>query len=125
MNTIPIEALRAMDERFGFDNLISLATCVGGTPHVRTVNGYYEGSAFYVITHAKSGKMQQIAENPVVGVCGEWFTGHATAESLNVIFEEWIDNGHIDQSDTNTIILRLKLTDGVLFDHGTRYDLKF
>ena len=140
MNSIPIEALRVMDERFGYDNLISLATCVNGVPYVRTVNAYYEGSAFYVITYAKSGKMQQIAENPSVAVCGEWFTGHAVAESmgwigkpsnfdmadkLRTVFEEWIDNGHVNEDDTNTIILRLRLTDGVLFDHGTRYDLKF
>lgn len=140
MNNTPIEALRAMDERFGFDNLISLATCFGSTPHVRTVNAFYEGGAFYVITHAESGKMQQIAENPVVAVCGEWFTGHAIAENigwmgkpanydmadkLRTVFAEWIDNGHVNQNDLNTIILRLRLTDGVLFVHGTRYDLKF
>ena len=140
MNSIPVEALRAMDLRFGCDSLISLATCTGGTPHVRTVNAYYEGGAFYVITYAKSGKMQQISENPAVAVCGEWFTGHAAAENMGWIrkpsnydiadklraaFAEWLDNGHVDESDTNTIILRLRLTDGVLFDHGTRYDLIF
>ena len=140
MSTIPIEALRIMDERFGFDNLIAIATCADGTPYVRAVNAYYEGSAFYVITHAKSNKMRQLAKNPVAAICGEWFTGHAVAENmgwigkpanadladkLNVVFDEWIDNGHIDQSDTNTIILRLRLTDGVLFSDGTRYDLQF
>lgn len=140
MNAIPIEALRIMDERFGYDNLISVATCTGGVPYVRTVNAYYEGSAFYVITHARSAKMRQIAENPVVAICGEWFTAHAVAESLgwiskpanhdiadtlNAVFDEWIDNGHVDQSDPNTIILRLRLTDGVLMAHGKRYDLQF
>lgn len=140
MNTIPFEALRIMDERFGFDNLISVATCADNIPHVRTVNAYYSGSAFYVITNAKSGKMKQIAQNPNVAICGDWFTGHAIAENLgwigkpsnadmadtlNTVFAEWIDNGHVDQSDTNTIILRLRLTDGVLFASGTRYDLKF
>ena len=140
MNTIPIEALRIMDERFGHDNLIAVATCADGIPYVRAVNAYYEGSAFYVITYAKSAKMGQIAENPTVAICGEWFTAHAVAESLgwigkpanadmadklNTVFAEWIDNGHIDQADTNTIILRLRLTDGVLMANGVRYELQF
>ena len=139
-NVIPIEALRAMDERFGFDNLIALATCENNIPHVRTVNAYYENGAFYVVTYAKSGKMQQIAANPTVAISGEWFTAHGVAESLGwicapknydmadklrTVFAEWYDNGHVNEDDTNTIILRIRLTDGVLFDHGARYDLKF
>lgn len=35
-------ALRILDERFGCDSLISLATINGDAPAVRTVNGYYE-----------------------------------------------------------------------------------
>lgn len=34
-------------------------------------------------------------------------------------------NGHINESDHNTIILRIRLTDAVLFSHGTRYDIDF
>jgi hypothetical protein len=29
------------------------------------------------------------------------------------------------ESDLNTCILRIKLTDGLLFNHGTRYDIDF
>ena len=140
MSIIPIEALRIMDERFGCDSLISLATCVEGVPYVRTVNAYYEGGAFYVITYALSGKMRQIAENPVVAISGEWFTAHGKAESLGhilapenfdmadklrCVFAEWNDNGHTNESDPNTIILKIRLTDAVLFSHGTRYDMDF
>lgn len=84
--------------------------------------------------------MKQIAENPVVAISGEWFTAHGTginlgyfenagnaeiAQKLRMAFKEWIDNGHNDFSDSNTIILCIKLTDGVLFSHGTRYDIDF
>lgn len=129
-----------MDERFGHDNLIALATVDGDSPAVRTVNAYYEDGCFYAVTYAPSGKMQHIAKNPQVAICGDWFTargfgenmGHILlpenadmADKLRKVFSEWYGNGHINEADPNTIILRMKLTDGVLFNHGTRYDIDF
>lgn len=127
-------------ERFGKDTLLALATLDGERPSVRTVDGYYADGAFYTITYALSGKMKQIAANPVVAVCGEWFTGHGVGESLGPLaaeanralketlqtaFAAWYDNGHINEADPNTVLLRVRLTDGVLMDHGTRYELDF
>lgn len=129
-----------MDERFGCDRLIALATMSDGVPSVRTVNAYYEDGCFFIITHALSGKMRQIAENPSVAICGDWFTAHGTGENighvcapenteiagkLRAVFAEWYGNGHVNESDKNTCILRIRLTDGVLFDHGTRYEIDF
>lgn len=139
-NGFPKEAREIMDMRFGCDSLIALATADGETPSVRTVNAYYEDDSFYVITYALSGKMQQISKNPTVAICGEWFTAHGTGENMGHIllpenaeiasklraaFVEWYDNGHINEADTNTCILRIRLTDGVLFSQGTRYDIDF
>lgn len=133
-----MSAAEIMTRRFGRDSVIALATASGGVPHVRYVDGFYEDGAFYVITHALSGKMRQIAENPQVAVAGEWFTGHGRAESLGWFgsvensalaerlrsaFAAWIDNGHNDFSDTNTCILRIHLTDGVVWQEGTCYTL--
>jgi len=132
------EAEAILQQRFGGDSLIALATCVDGVPHVRTVNSYYEDGAFYVLTYALSGKMQQIALNPTVAISGDWFTAHGRAENLGwfgseensaiaakmrEVFAAWIDNGHNDFSDQNTIILRITLTDGLLLSHGTRYEV--
>ena len=137
---IPARAREILDERFGCDSLIALATLEEGRPSVRTVNAYYEDGAFYTITWAKSGKMRQIAANPAVAVSGEWFTGHGVGESLGWIrrpenadiaarlraaFAEWYGNGHTNEDDPDTVILRVRLTDGVLFAQGTRYDLDF
>ena len=71
-----------LTERFGKDSLIALATVEEGVPHVRTVDAVYIEGAFYVVTYALSGKMRQIAQNPVVAVSGEWFTGHGISENL-------------------------------------------
>lgn len=129
-----------MAERFGHDNLIALATVDDDSPAVRTVNAYYEDGCFYTVTYALSGKMQQIAKNPRVAICGDWFTARGSAESmghirleenadladkLRTVFAEWYGNGHTNEADPNTIILRIRLTAGVLFHRGTRYDIEF
>ena len=135
-NTSP-EAEKIMIERFGKDTVIALATVEDGVPYVRSVNAYYENGAFYIITYALSNKMRQIENNPIVAISGEWLTAHGKginlgyfkreenqliAEKLKIAFSEWIDNGHNDFDDENTIILCVKLTDGLLLSNGTRYE---
>ncbi len=129
-----------LEERFGKDNLISLATSENNIPYVRTVNSFYEDGAFYVLTYALSGKMKQIERNSTVAISGDWFTAHGTGVNLGwfgkventeivkkmkVAFAEWIDNGHNNFEDVNTCILKIELTEGVLFSHGTRYEIDF
>ena len=134
------EAEAILQERFGKDSVVALATVENGRPQVRYVNACYENGAFYVITHGLSNKMRQLRENPEAALAGEWFTAHGQGEDLGYFgrpenaeiagklraaFAAWIDNGHNDFSDENTRILRIRLTDGVLLSHGTRYDLDF
>ena len=129
-----------LTERFGKDSLIALATVEDGMPHVRTVDAVYIDGSFYVVTYALSGKMQQIAKNPVVAISGEWFTAHGVGENLGHVmlngnkevmdilraaFAAWYDNGHTNEADPNTCLLKIRLTDGVLFADGTRYEIEF
>lgn len=140
MEKLSFEADRIMVERFGKDNIIALATVEEGIPSVRNVNAYYQNRAFYVITYVLSNKMRQIEKNPTVAIAGDWFTAHGKginlgyfgksenrdiAEKLKKTFYTWIDNGHNNFDDENTCILCIQLTDGVLFSHGTRYDIDF
>lgn len=137
MKKMDAEAEKIMPERFGKDTVIALATEENGIPYVRYVNAYYENGAFYIITHALSGKMKQMQKNPNAAIAGEWFTAHgkgvnlgyfgreenrSIADKLKEAFSEWIDNGHNDFSDENTVILCIELTDGLLLSHGTRYE---
>jgi general stress protein 26 len=134
------KALEVMIERFGHDTLISLATMDGNIPAVRIVNSYYENGAFYTITYALSNKMRQIETNSTVAICGEWFTAHGVGENMGYVcgeqnaeiirrlrnvFSAWYSNGHIDEGDPNTIILCIRLSDAVLFNHGTRFNIEF
>lgn len=127
-------------ERFGKDSIIALATAIGNTPYVRSVDAFYENGAFYVLTHSLSGKMQQIRQNPMVAISGEWFTAQGKgfnlgffgkadnapiASKMKEVFSAWIDNGHNNFEDTNTCILCIQLTTGILFSNGTRYEIDF
>lgn len=137
MKKMDAEAEKIITERFGKDTVIALATEENGIPYVRYVNAYYENGAFYIITHALSSKMKQMQKNPNAAIAGEWFTAHgkgvnlgyfgreenrSIADKLKEAFSEWIDNGHNDFSDENTVILCIELTDGLLLSHGTRYE---
>lgn len=137
MSKLNREAEKIMIERFGKDTIIALATVENEVPYVRYVNTYYENGAFYIITHALSNKMKHIENNSTIAIAGEWFTAHGKginlgywgreenhriAEKLKKVFSEWIDNGHNNFDDENTIILCVELTDGVLLSHGTKYE---
>ena len=137
MGKLSPEAEQIMIERFGKDSVIAVATVENDVPYVRYVNAYYENGAFYIITYALSNKMKQLEKNPNVAIAGDWFTAHGKgvnlgyfgkeenrliAEKLKTAFAEWIDNGHNNFDDENTIILCIELTDGLLLSHGTRYE---
>jgi len=127
-----------LKERFSTDSLISIATVDSyGTPWVRTVDAIYMNGAFYIITHNSTNKMKHISINPIVAICGEWFSGHGKAESLGYIckeenkiladklreaFASWYDNGHTNENDVNTIILKITVTDGIIYKDGKRFE---
>lgn len=140
MEKLTKEAAAILAERFGRDSIIALATSENNIPHSRSIDAYYENGDFYAITYALSGKMQQISKNPLVAISGDWFTAHGRAVSLGYFgkpenaeiagklrkaFASWIDNGHNNFEDENTIILCIRLTDGVLFAQGRRYEIDF
>lgn len=137
MKKLDKEAEKIMIERFGKDTVIALATIENGIPYARYVNAYYENGAFYIITYALSNKIKHIENNSTIAIAGEWFTAHGKginlgyfgkkenqiiAGKLKNAFAEWIDNGHNNFDDENTIILCVELTDGLLLSHGTRYE---
>ena len=138
MKKLTDETEKIMVERFGKDTIIALATVEKGIPYVRNVDAYYENGAFYIITYAKSNKIKHIEKYPDVAIAGEWFTAHGKGKNLGyfgkqdnhiiagklkLAFADWIDNGHNNFDDENTIILCIEITDGILFSNGRRYDI--
>lgn len=134
-------AMNIMTERFGKDNLISIATTDGERLHNRIVDAYYEDGAFYVSTYSLSNKMKQIEANSEVAVCAvEWFAGHGIGRNLGWVLEPqnaeiraklrkvfvWYDDANNEQ-DKNCCILEIRLTDGLLIKdhHAIRYQIDF
>jgi general stress protein 26 len=129
-----------MEKKFGKDTFWALATHNGTEIDARIVDGYYEDGAIYVVTYF-SKKMQQIAQNPNVAVCSaSWFMGHGVGENLGWVldaknaqimakvreaFAKWYGNGHNDENDPNTCLLKIRLTDGVLMGRNTKYVIDF
>lgn len=138
------EGLSVIEERCGNgkDNIISLSTIAmepsadgAPRPYVRDVDAYYEDGVFYIVTWAKSTKMQQIAKNQEVAfsVCGQWFSGNGIGENLGWVldpknaeirpkirkaFAEWYDNVN-NEKDEGCIFLAIKITRAtVIRDHG-------
>ena len=132
------EWIRILSERFGKDSLMALATVdAEGNPWVRTINAIFYEDSFYTITYALSNKMRHINGHAKVAISGEWFSGHAEgdnlghigkeenraiAERLKTAFASWYGNGHINEEDPNTVILKMRLTDGILFHNGTKHE---
>lgn len=140
MEKLSAQIEKILVKRFAKDSLIALATAADNVPHVRTVDAYYDGGSFYVLTHALSGKMRQIGENPNVAISGDWFTASGTginlgwfcreenraiADRMRTLFAAWIDNGHNDFADENTVILRIQLTRGVLVADNRWIEIDF
>ncbi|MBQ3107981.1 MAG: pyridoxamine 5'-phosphate oxidase family protein [Clostridia bacterium] len=127
---------KIMNERFCRDTQIVLSTREGIQRWARTVDAYYEDGVFYIITHARSGKIQQIKKNPEVKVCSEGLNVNGIGENLGSVSEEknlaiaqklrevfcgWY-NG---ESDPNNCVLSIRLTTGFLFADGVKYELDF
>lgn len=140
MEKLSKDTERIMNERFGGDSIISLATTVDNIPYVRNVDAFYLDGSFYVLTYGMSRKMIQIEKNPMVAIAGEWFTSLGNginlgyfgkpenefiANKMKIVFSKWIDNGHNNFDDENTCILRIELTQGVLFSNGKCYEIDF
>lgn len=140
MEKLSKETEKILTERFGKDSIIALATAEDNKPYVRNVDSFYYDGAFYVLTHGLSNKMKQIDKNPIVAISGEWFTAQGKginlgyfgkaenqfiANKMKEIFAQWIDNGHNNFKDINTCILRIELTEGLLFSNGTAYEIDF
>ncbi len=130
--------IEILKERFSADSLMALATVdEKGIPWVRTINAIFYEDSFYTITYALSNKIKHIEKCPTVAISGEWFSGHGAAENegyirlekngeiaerLRQAFASWYDNGHTNEDDPNTVILRIRLTDGTLYSDGKKYE---
>jgi hypothetical protein len=111
------ESLRVMNELYGHDTAMPLATVNGGRPNLRVVNAYYKDMSFYITTYSLSSKMKEIAVNPHVAINHNLFVAHGVGENLahplsegneslreelRHVFSAFYDK-HVDERDKNPI----------------------
>ncbi len=136
------EAIKIMDERFGKDSLVAIATTDGDKMYNRIIDVYYTNGSFYTTTGSNSRKIKQVELHPEVAVAAtDWFTGQGIGKNLGWIlnpenaeirlklkeaFSAWYDIV-INEEDKNSCILEIKMTEGILTkDHGAlRYKMDF
>ena len=133
------EAIEVMKELYGKDVAMSLATVNGDKPDMRVVNAYYKENAFYITTYALTNKMRQILNNQNVALNHNLFVAHGTGENigspldesnrelreeLKRVFVAFYDR-HVDEQDKNTCILKVSLTDALVFAHDFKYIIDF
>ncbi|MEA4883582.1 MAG: pyridoxamine 5'-phosphate oxidase family protein [Clostridia bacterium] len=133
------ESLQVMNELYGHDTAMTLATVNGEKANLRVVNAYYKSTAFYITTYGLSNKMREIAVNPHVAINHNLFVAHGLGENLGNpldennkdlreelrrVFSAFYDK-HVDEEDKNTCILKIKLQDALVFAHDFKYFIDF
>jgi len=133
------EAINVMNEMYGKDVQMSLATSVDNMPSVRVVDLFYMDECFYATSYGLSNKANQIAKNPNISMCKGLFQcwGIATnignpLEDKNIKLREIVKemfylfyDKHVDEKDPNTCIIKIKLNKAVLFANDYKYIIDF
>lgn len=133
------EALCKMEELYGKDTSMPLATVKDGKADLRVVNAYYKEKSFYITTYALSEKMKEIARNPSVALCHNLFVAHGNGRNighplapqnrelrgeLRKVFCAFYDK-HVKEADEHTCLLRIDLTDALVFADDYKYFIDF
>lgn len=138
MNTYQ-KAVQAMKDLFAKDYQFALATSKDNVPSLRYVDTYYDEGDFYIVTYAKSQKVQEIENNCNISLCRELyrFSGKAynighpfrpenkdIREKLIQAFEPWYF-AHNNEQDENMCYVKVELSDGFVYKDGTGYRVDF
>lgn len=138
MNTYE-KSLNVLKELFAKDYQFALATSSDNIPSVRFVDTFYDDGAFYIVTYAKSQKVQEIEKNSEVSMCNNLyrFSGtaynighplceknHGIREELIKVFDPWYF-AHNDENDENMCYIKIELKQGFFYKDGTGYKVDF
>lgn len=133
------ESLNVMNELYGHDVPMPLATVNDGKANLRVVDAYYKDKAFFITTYALSNKMKEIDINPYVAINHNLFVAHGVGknignpldqnnkelrEELRKVFCTFYDK-HVNENDKNTCILKIDLNDAIVFAHDYKYVIDF
>ncbi|HHT69303.1 MAG TPA: pyridoxamine 5'-phosphate oxidase family protein [Firmicutes bacterium] len=133
------KALEVMNELFGKDCVFALATAQKDKPSVRFVDTFYLDGSFFVVTHAKTQKVQDLEGSSHVALTNQFhrFTGKGRnighplrpenqqiRKTLITVFEPWYFP-HNDENDKDMCYVEIELIDGFFHKDGMGYSVNF
>ncbi|MFT8349376.1 pyridoxamine 5'-phosphate oxidase family protein [Clostridium saccharoperbutylacetonicum] len=137
--TVYEKSLGVIKELFARDYQFALATTNDNIPSVRFIDTFYDENAFYIVSYAKSQKIQEIEKNSEVSICNKLYRfsgnayniGHPLCEKNYVIreklikaFEPWYFD-HNNEKDENMCYVKIELKQGFFYKDGTGYKVDF
>ena len=138
MNTYE-KSLNVLKELFGKDYQFALATSNDNVPSVRFIDTFYDNGAFYIVSYAKSQKVNEIEKNSEISMCNKLYRfngnasniGHPLLEENSAIreklinaFEPWYF-AHNNENDENMCYIKIELKQGFFYKDGTGYKVDF
>ncbi|MGH4137088.1 hypothetical protein [Clostridium sp.] len=132
-------ASELMREQLGHDAIISLATGTENGVNVRNVDGYYKDGYVYVMTHICSQKIKEIERKSNVAICKDLMCAQGIGENLGnpksvsngelreelkKVFFAFYDR-HVNENDPGTCVLKIALTNAVVFSKDTKYIINY
>lgn len=133
------EAIKVMNNQLGHDEVIALASEYENGVHVRMCNGYYENGSIYVVTYRGTNKIKDLSFNKHVAIAHDLMNlegvgediGHPLKPGNEKIRNKLVDvfckfyELHVDELDSKTCILKIKLTKGIAFANDKKYYIDF
>ncbi|WP_238859477.1 pyridoxamine 5'-phosphate oxidase family protein [Clostridium sp. YIM B02569] len=132
-------SLNILEVLFAKDYQFALATSNDNISSVRFVDTFYDNGAFYIVSYAKSQKVQEIEKNNKISMCNKLYRftgiahniGHPLLEKnygirakLIKAFEPWYFK-HNNENDENMCYVKIELKQGFFYKDGTGYKVDF
>jgi general stress protein 26 len=133
------ESLHELNQIFGRDIQYALSTIDLDKPRVRIVDGFFLDGNIYITSYALAKKVNQINLNHHVALCYRLNTfqgvcnniGHPLKEE-NKVIREHLKNvfhlfyeKHVDENDVNTCILKVELSNAVMYANDKKITINF
>lgn len=133
------KAMQVMEEMFAKDYQFAMATARDNQPSVRFVDTFFHEGSFFVVTNAKSQKVQELEINSKVALSNRLYRFSGKAYNLGhplqpenqeirskliKAFEPWYFP-HNDENDENMCYVEIVLVEGFFYRDGIGYQVNF
>ena len=132
-------AMQIMEELFAKDYQFAMATAQNNQPSVRFVDTFFHDGSFFVVTYAKSQKVQELEGNSHVALTNRLYRFRGRGRNLGhpllpenyeirsklvEVFAPWYF-AHNNEDDENMCYVQIEPVEGFFYQDGTGYEVNF